>query len=71
MGRNSEDQETEYITVEEVKAETPKAILCLFETGDEFWIPKSQIRDDSEVTTRGDKGELAIPRWLAKEKELI
>jgi hypothetical protein len=61
----------ESLTVEEVKAETDLAILCRFETGDEEWIPKSQIHDDSEVTTKGDTGELVIPHWLACEKEIV
>ena len=49
--------------------ETADALLCLVDDL-EVWIPKSQIDDDSEVTKRGDKGELIIPEWLAVERGL-
>ena len=63
--------ETEYFEVEQVKAETDKALLCVFEDGREEWIPKSQILPDSQVQAKGDDGEIAIPRWLAEEKGLL
>lgn len=40
-------------------------------TVDEVWVPKSQILEESKVHGKGDSGELAIPRWLAEEKEII
>jgi hypothetical protein len=61
----------EYLSVEYVKVETDKALLCVFETGDEEWIPKSQIGEGSEVKRKGDVGEIEIPRWLAEEKDLL
>ena len=52
----------------ECKAETDMAILVdLY--GDEKWIPKSVIADESEVIEKGDIGELVVSRWFA-EKEL-
>lgn len=54
----------------EVKKETDKAILCDIE-GEEIWIPKSQISDDSEVYEEDTSGTLIISRWLAKEKDLV
>lgn len=47
--------------------ETEKGLLVMYE-GEEIWVPKSQIRPDSEVTEDGDEGVLAIPRWLADDK---
>jgi hypothetical protein len=47
-----------------------KAILVVYE-GDEQWIPKSQIHDDSGIygqTAIGNTGELVIPAWLAAKK---
>ena len=52
-----------------VKAETDRAILCDID-GDEHWIPKSQISDDSEVYQDGDEGDLVITEWLANQKGL-
>jgi hypothetical protein len=68
---SSERYETAYFEVTEVKVETDRALLVVFENGAEEWIPKSQIRDDSQVNEKGDAGELAIPVWLAEEKNLL
>lgn len=54
----------------EVKRETDAAILVEIE-GEEYWIPKSQIDDDSEVFTTGTSGKLVISEWIAKEKGLV
>lgn len=53
-----------------VIAETEKALLCDIE-GEEIWIPKSQITDNSEVLEKGDKGMLIITQWIASEKGLV
>lgn len=36
-----------------------------------YWIPSSQIDDDSEVWQMGDEGTLILNEWIAKEKGLI
>lgn len=48
---------------------TPKAGLYRDTEGNEFWIPWSQLRDDS-VDKDGETGDIRIPLWLAEEKEL-
>ena len=55
-----------------VKASTPRALLVVVEEDEslEEWIPRSQIHDDSDVEDKGDEGTLAIPRWLAEERDL-
>jgi hypothetical protein len=53
-----------------VKSETEKALLCIIE-GEQMWIPKSQITDDSEVWKQGDEGTLVITEWLAEQKGLL
>jgi hypothetical protein len=52
-----------------VKRATDKALLCEIH-GEEIWIPKSQIHDDSEVYEADTEGDLIIPRWLAEKKGL-
>jgi len=47
----------------EIRRETDKAIL-FFDGVRSVWLPRSQI----EV---GDDGTIAMPEWMAKEKELI
>jgi len=48
------------------------ALLCRLESGEERWIPKSMIHDDSEVYDAGDNssGELVIKGWWAEQEGL-
>jgi len=48
---------------------TEKAGMYRDTEGNEFWIPFSQLREDS-VDKDGDTGDIRIPLWLAEEKEL-
>lgn len=48
-------------------AATDNAILVLIE-GKQYWIPQSQIDDESEVWRKGDEGTLVISEWIAYEK---
>jgi hypothetical protein len=50
----------------EVIAETDMAILINDGMG-EIWLPKSQLDDWPEVYSTG---EIVMPEWLAKEKDL-
>ena len=54
----------------EVKHETDYAYLITDGVND-FWIPKSQIREMKRVGKDGDNYEITIPEWLAMEKEII
>ncbi len=54
---------------EPVKRETDKALLVVVE-GEEVWIPKGQIHDDSEVYRQGDTGMLIVSLWIAEQKGL-
>lgn len=51
-------------------AESDKAILVDIE-GEEFWIPKSEVDDDSEVWSDGDEGDLIISTFIARKRGLI
>ena len=56
-----------------VQHTTEAALLLVDVEGDEYWIPISQISDESEITednTEGDEGCLWLPEWLAIEKGL-
>ena len=53
--------------------ETPKAILVLVD-GDERWIPKSVIHDDSEVYTNkhpNNQGKLIVKMWWAVKEGIF
>lgn len=49
----------------EERVETPRAYLLVMATGEEVWLPKSQVEVD------WDKGMVAMPRWLAEAKDLL
>lgn len=69
MGRNDET-----VTFENVRClkETDLAILCVVD-GQEVWLPKSHVHDDSEVfdDEENSAGKLVISEWLATTKGLI
>ena len=54
-----------------VKRSTPKALLVELDSGEEQWVPRSVIHEDSELyTSQGEnaEGELVVLQWWA-EKE--
>ncbi len=56
-----------------VQRVTPAALLVVDCDGDEHWIPKSQICDESDLGSGAevnDEGDLLLPEWLAIEKGL-
>ncbi len=53
-----------------VKRETEKALLVVVE-GEETWIPKGQIHDDSEVYRQGHTGTLIVSLWIAEQRGLV
>lgn len=55
-----------------VKRATDKALLCDLESGEEQWVPKSVIHDDSEVFDDEDNssGELIVKAWWAEANGL-
>lgn len=50
-------------------AETSKALLITCpEMDEDFWIPTSQVHDDSEVFEKDHEGTLVISLWLARQR---
>jgi hypothetical protein len=52
------------------KSTTAQAALLVID-GDEYWIPQSQIEDESEVWKKGDEGTLVISEWIAEQKGIM
>lgn len=63
---------TEYRCEAECLKSTSKALLVNVD-GEEMWIPKSQIHDDSEVFDDDEhsQGTLVISEWIAEQKGLL
>jgi hypothetical protein len=38
------------------------------EIGEEFWVPFSQLHDNSDIYRKGEKGELTVKTWWAKKE---
>jgi hypothetical protein len=56
----------------EVLRETEKALLVRAETGDEVWIPKSLVDDDSECfSLKSSPGTMLLPGWFARKERLV
>lgn len=51
-------------------SETDKALLVEIE-GNQFWVPKSQIDDDSEVWLPQQEGTLITSEWWAQQRGLL
>lgn len=49
----------------------PKTPNAKHDTRREVVIPRSEIDSTSNVKAPGDKGKLAIPKWLAVDREFI
>lgn len=65
---------TEVVEIDHVRCykETDKAILVeIDDSGEEKWIPKSVISDDSEVYERGTEGTLVVHEWFAEREGLL
>ena len=62
-------QVTEFDNVT-AKHETDLALLVDID-GEEHWVPKSQIHDDSEIYEKGHTGQLITTRWWAKKVGLV
>lgn len=63
----------EPVTIEDAKGvrlSKSQLGLLVHVCGEAFWIPVSQIDDDSEVCKPDTEGKLIIPTWLAVEKGL-
>lgn len=61
----------DYVYIEdcEVKATTDKALLVGIGAED-IWIARSQLHRDCELDSKGDEGDLIIPKWLAEDKDI-
>ena len=53
-----------------VEKETEKALQVVI-NNQTLWVPKSQIAEDSEVSSEGQSGVIKLSEWIAGEKGLL
>ena len=71
MRHNGRGEDATHLGEGEGIKETSKAVLIrLIDRGDELWIPKSVIHDDSEVYEYGQTGEVYVKQWWAENNGL-
>lgn len=58
-----------YLDVEEIRAETAKALLLVV-GGEEYWVPLSQIADADDYNKGDTDVEVAVTEWFAKKEGL-
>lgn len=73
VDNGADDYEERHVQFPGVKCfnETARAILVRLRDGEEAWIPKSTIHDDSEVYKDDDEGTLIVSRSIAEDKGLV
>lgn len=74
MSFEGEGDEPSFVAVVRVIGETDKAIKCVrggfSDPSPAFWVPKSVLHDDSEVSKNADKGKLIVKQWYADKEGL-
>lgn len=64
-----DEYDSKSICVEDVSCERETAAAILVEIeGEEMWVPKSQIHEDSEVYEKDTSGSLIVSKWWGKQK---
>jgi len=53
-----------------IKVESPKAILIMLDTGNEFWIPKSTVHNTYNARDKENYQKLIVDKWII-EKYII
>jgi hypothetical protein len=53
-----------------IKVESPKALLIMLDTGNEFWIPKSTIHNNYNTKDKESYQQLIVDKWII-EKHII
>ncbi len=67
MARDDGGDEPRDLGEGKITAETAKAILFVPDDGEQFWVPKSCVHDDSEIWKKEDSGKLVVKSWWAEK----
>jgi hypothetical protein len=54
-----------------IKVESPKALLITFESGDEYWIPKSTIHSSYDVSNKESLQKLVVDNWIIEKHKVL
>jgi len=55
----------------EIKVESPKALLITLNSGEEFWIPKSTIHSDYDVSEKNNLQKFIVDKWVIEKHKIL
>ena len=53
-----------------IKVESPKALLITLESDEEFWIPKSTVHNEYDVTSK-DLQKFTVDKWIIEKHKIL
>ncbi len=54
-----------------IKVESPKAILITLHSGEEFWIPKSTLHSNYNVSEKNELQKLIVDKWIIEKNKIL
>ena len=54
-----------------IKVESPKALLITLDSSEEFWIPKSTIHNDYDVSEKKKSQKFLVDKWIVEKQKII
>jgi len=54
-----------------IKVESSKALLITLDSGEEFWIPKSTIHNDYDVSEKSKPQKLVVDKWIIEKNKIL
>jgi hypothetical protein len=53
-----------------IRVESPKALLIMLDSGEEFWIPKSTIHSNYDISNNKGSQKLVVDRWIIDKNKV-
>ncbi len=57
--------------VAKIKVESPKALLITLDSGEEFWIPKSTVHSEYDVSEKAKSQKLIVDKWIIEKTKIL
>ncbi|MFX0034303.1 MAG: hypothetical protein ACFE9I_01520 [Candidatus Hermodarchaeota archaeon] len=54
-----------------IKVESPKALLIILDSGEEFWIPKSTIYSEYDANEKKESQKLIVDKWIIEKHKIL
>lgn len=52
-----------------IKVESPKALMIILNSGEEFWIPKSTIHSSYDINNKEELQKLVVDNWIIEKNK--